>query len=125
MTTPRGKGTQSQPKGCKFTQALDVLYWARFGGPVPLPEIEVVLWTITHRQAPTAEAIAARWNVSRATGFRWAQQLATVHETWARLMREQRSPPANVDPCGCPAVAVSHDAKGHGRSVAVREAATA
>lgn len=124
MTTPRGKGTHRRPKGCKFTQALDVLYWARFGGPVPLPEIEVVLWAITHRHAPTAEAIGARWKVSRATAFRWAQQLAGVHSTWALLVCEHARVPANVDPCGPPAVAVSHD-HDHGRSVAVRAAATA
>lgn len=43
---------------------------------VPLvPYMEVVLWAAGLRQQATVEVICARWEVCRATGYRWHAEL--------------------------------------------------
>lgn len=59
---------------------------------VPLvPYLDVVLWAEQHRTNVTVEAICARWNVCRATAYRWHAGLyGSLEEVGQRSVRGPR-----------------------------------
>lgn len=62
----------------------------------------VLLWALGLRRNPTPEAIQARWNVSRATAFRWRTKLCDARAIWA--MRASKPPVAGAAPPNIDAV---------------------
>jgi hypothetical protein len=53
-----------------------------------LPHVEVVLWIREQRTPPTWQQISERWNVCRATAFRWRRA----------MLAGQSSTPPMLDP---------------------------
>lgn len=58
--------------------------------------IEIILWAIERRLPLTVEAIRERWNVDRATAYRWLAPLANAQERMRPVIfpRAAQLPPA-------------------------------
>lgn len=75
MSKPRGEAwTIAHAKAIADAFAEDGIEFPRSAVPL-VPYMDVVLWAARQQRRVDVETIATRWNVCRATAYRWHEKL--------------------------------------------------